>query len=547
MSFKYIANLAVVMLFLFPCGTLSAGVVGSTRSKTHNPDIGGGKILFYTTDGNYISAANVGYSPDMVKFSEDGKTVLSANEGEPSADYKNDPEGSVSIITLGDPQDELILDVTTLHFQDVPIPLDLRIKPNSSPAQDIEPEYIAINETGTKAWVSLQENNGLAIIDLQKKQISSVVSLGVKKFQFIDINNRDGANVAAAPANIYGLYQPDTIVSYNVAGKDYVVSANEGDDREYDGWKDYAKAEKLHENGVEFSTQLTTDILKVQGRGNLRILKDLGKDLNGSYSSLYLAGTRSFSIWDADGSQVYDSGALFEQELAKRFGDTFNTRVNDTDKKKEIERLSQDEIPFEMLGNSAYFWEGVDASSHKKGCEPEALAIAKINDKFFAYIGLERQGGFFVFDISNPREAKFVEYNNDIKYDNLPSASGDLASEGMVHFVQNKIHYLAIANELSSSVSLYQLQQSGEATKLASLKMGSFDGGAAEIVDYDPAGKKLFVTNSETKTVDIVDVSVPVNPLKSGSINFSAHAENLQSIAVKNGLVAIAVRRRIED
>ncbi|MCK5069159.1 MAG: hypothetical protein KAR01_01410, partial [Desulfocapsa sp.] len=197
MSFKYIANLAVVMLFLFPCGTLSAGVVGSTRSKTHNPDIGGGKILFYTTDGNYISAANVGYSPDMVKFSEDGKTVLSANEGEPSADYKKDPEGSVSIITLGDPQDELILDVTTLYFKDVPIPLDLRIKPNSSPAQDIEPEYIAINETGTKAWVSLQENNGLAIIDLQKKQISSVVSLGVNKFQFVDINNRDGANVAA--------------------------------------------------------------------------------------------------------------------------------------------------------------------------------------------------------------------------------------------------------------------------------------------------------------------------------------------------------------
>lgn len=541
MRFIYVANLAV--FFLLACSTPPIGVVDNPSPKTHNPDIGGGKILFYTTDGDYVSTANVGYLPDMVKFSADGKTVLSANEGEPSDDYKNDPEGSVSIITLGDPQGELILDVTTLYFKDVVISSDLRIKPDSSAVQDIEPEYIAINEAGTKAWVSLQENNGMAIIDLQKKQIRSVVSLGVKKFQFIDININDGANVAAAPANIYGLYQPDTIASYTVAGKDYVVSANEGADRKYDGWDDYAKAAKLHENGATFSTQLITDILDVKGREKLRILKDLGKDLNGSYSRLYLAGTRSFSIWDADGKQVYDSGALFEQELAENYGDTFNTRVDDTDKKKEIEKLIQDKISYEMVGDSAYFWEGVDARSHKKGCEPEALAIAEIGDKFFAYIGLEKQGGFFVFDISNPREAKLVEYNNDNKYGNLPSSSGDLAPEGMVYFMQNKTHYLAIANELSSTVSLYQLQQSGKATKLASLTVGSFGGGAAEIIDYDPIGKKLFVTNGETKMVNIIDVSVPVSPRKSGSINFSAHAENLQSVAVKNGLLAISVKR----
>jgi len=542
MKFKQTGSL-VAAAFLFtacasPISTKNPGF------KTHNPDIGGGQILFYTTDGEFLSAANVGNLPDMVIFSPDGKTVLSANEGEPSDDYRNDPKGSVSIITLGDPDENLIQDVTTLFFDDVIIPLDLRIKPGSTPAQDIEPEYIAINEAGTKAWVSLQENNGLAVIDLNSKTITSVVSLGKKAFTFIDINTKDGANVAAAPDNVYGLYQPDTIVSYRVDGKDYVVTANEGDDREYGAWEDYEKAVVLHKNGEAFSRQLTEDIIEVKGRKKVRVLKDLGKDKNGTYTSLYLAGTRSFSIWDAEGKQVYDSGSEFEQKLAAQYPDTFNTRVDDTDDKMDIAELAHTFVPHDMIGDTAYFWQGVDARSHKKGCEPEALAIAKIGSNIFAYIGLEKQGGFFVYDISNPGKAIFVEYNNDINYGNVPSDSGDLAPEGMVHFEQDKSHYLAIANELSSTVSIYKLRENGSAGKLASLKVGSFDSGAAEIIAYDSAGKKLYVTNGETKNVDIIDVSTPASPVKSGSINFLEHADKLQSVAVGNGLVAIAVSRR---
>lgn len=134
-----------------------------------------------------------------------------------------------------------------------------------------------------------------------------------------------------------------------------------------------------------------------------------------------------------------------------------------------------------------------------------------------------------------------VDYQNDIDYTVSPTVSGDLEPEGMVTFSQGNSHYLAIANELSSTVSIYQLDKNGSAKQLASLQTGSFAGGAAEIIAYDPGTKKLFISNGETKTVDTIDVSNPAKPIKSTVIDFSAHGSSLQSVAVKNGLVAIAV------
>lgn len=194
-----------------------------------------------------------------------------------------------------------------------------------------------------------------------------------------------------------------------------------------------------------------------------------------------------------------------------------------------------------MIGKKAYFWEGVDARSQKKGCEPEALALARVGSKVFAYIGLEKQGGFFIYDISTPEAPMMVDYVNEIDYDELPTKSGDLAPEGMTTFIQDGRHFLAIANELSSTVALYRIVPNGKVAKVDSLKVGSFDEGAAEILSYDKMGEKLFVTNGETKTVDIIDLSNPFDMKKVGNINFSKHSDSLQSVAVKDGLVAIAV------
>jgi len=506
--------------------------------ETINPDINGGKILIYSTDGEYIDSANVGNLPDMVTFTPDGKRILSANEGEPSTDYKIDPKGSISIIHL---TGKKVQRVKTLSFDDIPLPADIRIKPGANPANDLEPEYITINKAGTKAWVSLQENNAFAIIDLVQERIESVVSLGIKDFDSIDINTQDGANVAPAPANIFGLFQPDTISSYTLNGKDYVVTANEGEYRDFGDYVDYAKGSLLLKKGAKFSRQLQDDILNIQGRRELHVLKDLGMDADGTYTSLYLAGTRSFSIRDSNGKLIYDSGADFEQKLALQYPQNFNTRVAKTDNKKKIKKLQKHSSPYETIGETAFFWEGVDARSHKKGCEPEALALAEIGNRVFAYIGLEKQGGFFIYEISDPQNPTMVDYQNDIDYTVSPISSGDLEPEGMVTFSQDSNHYLAIANELSSTVSIYQLDKNGKAKQLASLQTGTFAGGAAEIIAYDPGTKKLFVSNGESKTVDTIDVSNPAKPTKSTVIDFSAHGSSLQSVAVKNGLVAIAV------
>lgn len=500
-----------------------------------------GQILLYSTkDGSFIDKATVGNLPDMVKFSSDGKTLVVANEGEPSDDYKNDPKGSISIISLD--ENKKVKEVTTLGFDDVKIKGDVRVKPNTEISRDLEPEYVAINESNTKAWVSLQENNALAIVDLVSKNIEEVVSLGRVDLstQDMDIVADKKAKPAKSAKNIYALYQPDTIVSYSVAGKDYIVMANEGDDREYDSWEDYEKLKKLKaELSDEFKPLLETKM------SSLRVLKDMGKNKDGFYDELYLAGTRSFSIRDAKGNLVFDSKDEFEKLIAKDYAKYFNTRVDDI--KLDDEDFAQDMQgkvegkDYEIIGNKAYFFEGIDARSLKKGVEPEALAIANIDGRFYAYIGLEKQGGFFVYDITNPKKPFMVEYNNDINYEALPSKAGDLAPEGMVTFKQDDKNYLAIANELSSTISLYELSTNGKAKKLNSLKVGSFDEGAAEILDYCKSQKRVFVTNGEDKKVDIIDVSNPLKISKVGSVDFSKYSDSLQSVSVKNGVLAIAV------
>ncbi len=517
----------------------------------NNPDINGGKVLLYrTADNSYIGAANVGDLPDVVKFVSP-MVLMTANEGEPNDEYTVDPQGSVSIITLQD--DKSVLDVTTLYFEESMLEGEVRIKPDTSAAVDLEPEYVAVNEAGTMAWVTLQENSAVAVVDLTTKAITKVKDLGkiVVADQAIDITDDGVANpVMGNPTNIFALPMPDTAVAYTVGGVDYFVTANEGDDRDYDGYTDLEKAKDLDLSAELEAAVVTPDL----GMEKLRVLTDLGVN-NGVYEELYMTGTRSFSIYNADGDLVFDSGADFENELAANYAASFNTRVDDvdfyleTDEDYEGSDFQEDfveeglvaGVDYEIVGDKVYFWEGVDARSLKKGAEPEALAVHSIGDKVFAYIGMEKQGGFFVYDITSPTQVSMVEYFNDINYNALPTQAGDLAPEGMVAFEQDGSHYLAVAHELSSTLALFELDTDGTVEKITSVELGSFDEGAAEIVDYDPTTKNLYVTNAENTEVDIVSVATPANAARTGSIDFSEYADELQSVSVKDGILAIAV------
>lgn len=197
-------------------------------------------------------------------------------------------------------------------------------------------------------------------------------------------------------------------------------------------------------------------------------------------------------------------------------------------------------------------WYATDERSEKKGIEPEALTLATIGAKTYAYIGLEKQGGFFVYDITDPTNPTQVEYNNDINYlkafdhkvDPVPADIDDMAPEGSVSFVQDGKNYLAIANEVSGTVSVYELALDGTALKQGTYRSGIYYESAAEIVDYDSASKRLFVTSSATNSVVILDVSTPNNISKVADIALSDYGTGVNSVSVKNGKIAVAVERK---
>lgn len=430
------------------------GLVAVAVEAENKQDMG--TIEFFNADGTHLKTIQAGPLPDMVTFSKDGNMAVVANEGEPSDDYSTDPKGSVTIINLASGIDSAT--AVTLDFSAVTLPSQGMKYYNSDKSADVEPEYVAINESNTKAYITLQENNGIAIIDLVNQSIEKVVGLGFKDFSQtgneIDANNDGIANLTNI--NAFGMYQPDSIAVYTVNGEDYIVTANEGDDREYDAYEEETKVSKLN-------IDPNLDMSNIGD--SVRVTPELGDENgNGIYEQLYLMGARSFSIWDSNGGLVFDSGSQLAQQVINALGSQhFNTRVDDTDDPADIAELDSKGTPYSLVGDTAYFFEGLDARSEKKGIEPEALTLGSINGKTYAFIGLEKQGGFFVYDISNPQAPNLVKYVNSIDYTQAPMDAGDLGPEGMT-FVPasdspNGKNLLVVANEISGTTTIYEIKQ----------------------------------------------------------------------------------------
>ncbi|MFK5985325.1 MAG: choice-of-anchor I family protein [Pseudomonadota bacterium] len=415
-----------------------------------------GTIEFFSADGVHLKSIIAGALPDMVTFSKDGSVVICANEGEPSYDYSNDPRGSITIVDLSAGISEAT--GTTIDFTGVTLPASGMKFYNSDKLADLEPEYIAINDNASKAYVTLQENNGIAIVDIASKSIDKIVALGFKDFSLPgnEIDANKNGEIKLTNVNAFGMYQPDSIAVYSVNGQDYLVTANEGDAREYDAYDEETKASKLTIDPSLDTTGLSDSV---------RVTPELGDtDGDGDYDQLYMMGTRSFSIWDNQGQLVFDSGSELARQVLSAVGDyNFNTRVDGTDKTEDIAELDNKGRPYYMVGNTAYFFEGKDARSEKKGIEPEALTLGTINGSTYAFIGLEKQGGFMMYDISNPEKPNFVKYINHIDYSKAPDKAGDLGPEGMVFIPAsqspNGKNLLVVANEVSGSTSVYEVKQ----------------------------------------------------------------------------------------
>jgi DNA-binding beta-propeller fold protein YncE len=415
-----------------------------------------GLVAFYDTDTlALLGKVDVGALPDMLTFSPDGSKVLVANEGEPSDDYTVDPEGSISIITV--PQDFATApSVQAVSFAGLDGQADaLRAKgvriygPNATVAQDFEPEYIAVSADGSKAWVTLQENNAFAILNVATGAIEQVVPLGFKNHALLgnelDASDADGAvNIRNWP--VFGMYLPDAVASYRVAGQTYLVTANEGDVRDWQVEPDVGDPVGYVESIRLGNAAYELDPLKFPDAATLKLNANLGKltvttslgdtDNDGDFDQVYAFGARSFSVWSADGKLVFDSGSDIELRTAKRNPAFFNS----TSTANNFDNRSDD-----------------------KGPEPEAVTIGYVGGTPFAFIGLERVGGIMVYDLTLPEAPRFVSYINtrDFSADIESLAAGDLAPEASVFIpaAQSPTQkpLLVVGNETSGTTAFFEV------------------------------------------------------------------------------------------
>ena len=378
-------------------------------------------LVFDTSSQGQTDSYDVGALPDMLTFSPDGNYILVANEGEPNEDYNIDPEGSVSIIEVATG------DINTLTFeafnaQEATLEdSGFRVfGPGTDLASDVEPEFIAVSDDSQTAWVALQENNGIARINLNTQIIEAIYPLGFKDYSIagneIDASDEDDVKELKSWP-VFGMYQPDALAYVSINGTEYIISANEGDARDYDGFSEEERIADLILDPTVFP--VSEDYQNNANLGRLEITTTLGDtDGDGDYDALYSYGARSFSIWSADGQLVYDSG----NEIAARTLDLNPGRFNDD-----------------------------DGRSDAKGAEPEAVEVLQIDDRYILFVGMERTDGVLVYDITTPTAPVFLQW--------LLQA-GDEAPEGLVAVPDTESPsgkaLLIVANEDSGTVSIFE-------------------------------------------------------------------------------------------
>lgn len=392
------------------------GKLAVALESTANKQANGKVVIFNTSDYSLIKQVTVGALPDMITFSPDGKLIMTANEGEPNTDYSQDPNGTISII------DAATYAVTTLDFasfssQAATLAKDgFRIsKAAKSFAQDVEPEYITISDDSKTAWVTLQENNGVAKVDLTSKTITAIYPLGLKDYNTaenaIDVSDLDD-KIAFNPWKVKGLYMPDAISHFSSNNVPYFVTANEGDAREYKANTDIKRMKSLKLDATIFPDAAT---LKLDANlGRLNLVADMGDtDGDGDLDEMVSFGARSFSIWNGNtGKIVFDS-------------------KNDLDKKAKD------------LGTYD------DKRSDDKGSEPEAVVVAKMGNQNILFVGLERSDAFVTYDVTNPMSPQYLQ---TVK-------TGD-APEGLLFIPASKSptkrSLLVVSSEGDGTVKIFQ-------------------------------------------------------------------------------------------
>ncbi|MDJ0862819.1 MAG: choice-of-anchor I family protein [Gammaproteobacteria bacterium] len=395
---------------------------------------------------------SVGIDPDAIAFSPDGRKLVVANTA--TGEEGDDPKGSVSIVTVERAADgQVTTDVRQIGFERFDgQAAQLRREgvriytPGSTVAQDLEPESVAITPDGATAYVGFVRNNAFATVDLTRETVVDIHGLGTRDFnvagQGIDASDQDGG-IAIRPWPVRGYFAPDGIGVLPAGDALHVVTANEGDPRDFED----ARVGELALDSTAFPN--FANLQRPENLGRLRITRVEGDpDGDGDYDQLYTLGTRSFAIWSSDGRLVFDSGDDFEQKTAEAVPTFFNT-PDDANR--------------------------FDGRSPDRGPEPEPLAIGSVGDRWYAFVGFERIGGIIAYDVTEPTAPRFAFYlnNRDFTVDPVAvcqrdtvktpecAAVGDLEPEAL-RFIPaeqspNGAALLVVTHEQTDSVLLLQL------------------------------------------------------------------------------------------
>jgi len=426
------------------------GILAATVIPEDRAGVPGQVVFLSTRSGAVLARVTVGYGPDAAAFSPDGSLLVVVNEGEARPLARgglNDPPGSVSVIDLSgvDTSSEfgrIVQErVATRHFDgpalraalsDSDRPLRIHPANGSTPSLDLEPESVVI--VGSRAYITLQENNAIAVLDLETLAWLAIAGLDSVDRE-LDPSDQDGPRVRATVAS---LPMPDQIAAFNARGRTLLAVAEEGDDRGLYGESplgDQARLSALASGGrLDPATAAGLD-LSDTGLGRLHVCAFTGDTTgDGLINRAHALGARSLGIYDARTLQrVSDTGSQFERMLGERL----------TGMGREAE---------------------ADARSDRRGPEPEGVVIATVGERPIAFVTLERPGAIAIVDLDDPERPRVLEVVPTV-------AHGGVGPEGLAFIPgasrPNGRAVLLVAFEASDALGVYQVNEAAIAESVS--------------------------------------------------------------------------------
>jgi hypothetical protein len=464
------------------------GLLAVVLQSVQDPTLRG-RVALYRTDGAPatppVATIDAGFMPARAAFTPDGSRLLVANEGEPSDDYLVDQPDLVTVVDLRRGATHASAENVDFHafdpLKEQLIRKGLRISgpnlatadPNdtASVASDVEPADVAISPSSRTAWITLPENNAVAVLDVQAGKMLEILPFGLKDHAVagngLDPTDNDhdrsvtamipGINVETWPLS--RMYMPRRVALDAQFGLPLLVYPNDGLRRNFPAFMDEIRLD-------DPALALDPVAFPPNAQPRLRVLRlkisrgDGDVDGDGDLDRLQSFGGRSFSIRLFDNKLIYDSGDDFEQITAQAMRDTYGAATPNQ--------------PY-FLFNAPDDENSFDETSDLRGPEPISVTTGMIGRRTYTFVGLERVGGIMAYDITNPFRPQFEYYLNNRNFaldpkivcsEEAPDTEvcagvGDLSPEDLVFLDRrgspSKQPLLLVSNGTSGSVTVFQI------------------------------------------------------------------------------------------